>query len=332
MTYQLREYRFVRVNSSGALRKRFEQSDEGSTGVVAVAAGSPGVAVISETRPDARGAGVIASGITGTLIRGLPSGRRSRDSASSIPTASRGRSTCSNRAQAGNTSLDYQVIATTKTGTFEKELNAAAAKGLRFVPESLIGDREKGALGGRLQHRNRRRRPAVCRRRTRSLTACWPPCAWARWRKSWRPREPRASVLSLSLSAEGVPARAREEMTGALPGFHHARRLVEWTAQAGRHREKRSRIAGRFGCTAPSVASRRARCGPPPPGCGDPHRRQSSPATGGRAAPPSPQPPAAAREETPGAGRPWGKAAWRFHGEEAAVGRSRTRTLQTRHA
>ena len=142
---RLREYRFVRVGSSGALRKRFEQAGEGSTGVVAVAAGSPGVAVIYETHPDARNAGVIASGITSTLSDAF---RLASEKGHCIidSDGSKGPIYVLEPCAAGSTSPDYQVIATTKTETFENELNAAVARGLRFVPESLIGVEKKALL------------------------------------------------------------------------------------------------------------------------------------------------------------------------------------------
>lgn len=46
----------------------------------------------------------------------------------------------------GPAARSYEVIAATKEGTFERELNAAAARGMRFVRASLVGI-EKRVLG-----------------------------------------------------------------------------------------------------------------------------------------------------------------------------------------
>jgi hypothetical protein len=46
----------------------------------------------------------------------------------------------------GQAAPAYTLISTTKTGTFETELNAAAAKGQRFVAPSLLGMEKKAVM------------------------------------------------------------------------------------------------------------------------------------------------------------------------------------------
>jgi hypothetical protein len=140
---QMRGYRFARAGSTGGLRKRFEQGGEGSSGVVAVAQGSPGAAVVYEPRADAPHAMIIASGDTGTLREQLQAaadkGHCIVDS-DGIKEAVYATSPC-----AAGGMRSYEIIATTKTETFERELMSAAARGMRLVPQGLVGI-EKRAL------------------------------------------------------------------------------------------------------------------------------------------------------------------------------------------
>lgn len=141
---RVRDYRLVDVGSAGALRKRFERGEEGSSGVVAVAA-LPGAAAIYEVGPDARRATIVASGNTGTLQRELKgAGERGLciTDSDGIKEAMYLMEDC----QAGSTPRTYEVLAATKTETLEREINAAAARGMRFVPNSLVGI-EKRVLG-----------------------------------------------------------------------------------------------------------------------------------------------------------------------------------------
>ena len=139
-----REYQFVKARSTGALRTRLEAGLETFT-VVAVAAGTPGAAALLEKGDQPRKATLIDSGTTGTIKKELEEA------------AARGFCVIDSEGikqavyalqECGQAQKPlYEVIATTKTETLERELNAAAGRGLRIVPESLIGIQKRLLLG-----------------------------------------------------------------------------------------------------------------------------------------------------------------------------------------
>jgi|SRR5215204_3958488 len=133
---QVRDYGLIKARSSGALGKRFEQASEGTTRAVAVAWSGSGVAAIYERDGLARPARIVSSGNSGTLEKEL----RSPGAAAGCVVDGDGvkealylLEPCAEGAGRG-----YEVIATTKGDTFEKELNAAAVRGMRLVPASVV--------------------------------------------------------------------------------------------------------------------------------------------------------------------------------------------------
>ena len=143
---QPRSYGLVKARSSGGLRKRFEEGVEGSAGVVAIASGQPGAAAIYERTADERRAAIIASGKSGTIkqeVQAAASRRQCIVDADGVEEAVYVVSACA----AGGAARDYDVIATTKTDTFERELNAAAARGMRLVPQALLGIEKRLLVG-----------------------------------------------------------------------------------------------------------------------------------------------------------------------------------------
>ena len=142
-----RDYRFVKTGGTGALRKRLEEGVEGF-GLVALAAGQPGAAALMEKRAVPRKATLIDSGTTDTLNKELrDAGRRGLCLIDSdgIRQAVYALHECST----DQPPPVYEVISTTKTETLERELNAAAARGLRIVPEGLVGiEKRVKLLGG----------------------------------------------------------------------------------------------------------------------------------------------------------------------------------------
>jgi hypothetical protein len=143
---RLREYRLLKAGSVGALRKRLEAGEAGF-GFVALASGAPGAAALYEPRPDARSVTLIASGNTGNLRQELQAagdkGQCVVDS-DGIKEAVYAMEPC----PTGDIPRSYEVVATTKTETLEVELNAAAARGLRIVPGSIVGIEKRVALMG----------------------------------------------------------------------------------------------------------------------------------------------------------------------------------------
>ena len=133
---QAREYGFVNAGSAGALRKRFEKGGDEASGVIAIAWGGSDVAAILERRAAAAPARIIASGNTGNLREEIQAAGRQGlcfvDSAG-VKEAFYALAPCTDGAP-----VEYDVIATTKTETFENELNALAAKGLRLIPAALV--------------------------------------------------------------------------------------------------------------------------------------------------------------------------------------------------
>ena len=137
-----RAYRFVKAGSTGGIRKKLV--DEGAARgalVLAVAGGGDGVAVILEDSTGVSELAVIASG-TGSLGREISSAA-SKGLCIVDSDGIRGAVFVLQGCASGQSAPVYHAIATTKTDTFENELNAAAAKGQRFVPASLIGVEKK---------------------------------------------------------------------------------------------------------------------------------------------------------------------------------------------
>jgi hypothetical protein len=134
---QARDYGFVKAGSAGALRKRFEKGGDQVSGVIAIAWGGSDVAAIFERREAAAPTRIIASGNTGTLREEIQAAGKEGlcfvDGAG-VKEAFYALAQCADRAP-----VEYHVIATTKTETFEKELNALAAKGMRLIPAGLVG-------------------------------------------------------------------------------------------------------------------------------------------------------------------------------------------------
>lgn len=140
-----RAYRFLKAGSTGGIRKKLV--DEGGArgaAIVAVAGGGDGVGVILEDGADAGDVTVI-TGNTGTLAREI-SAAAARGLCLVDSDGIRGAIIVMQKCASGQAAPTYEVIATTKTGTFEKELNDAFAKGQRFVPASLIGVEKKALM------------------------------------------------------------------------------------------------------------------------------------------------------------------------------------------
>jgi hypothetical protein len=133
----VRDYRFAKAGSPGGLRKRFEEGGEGSTGAIAVASGGAGAAVLFD--PALTGAAtLISSGNTGTLREQLQAAAAKGQcfvDADGIKEAVYLVAACPQ----GSAGPAYEVLSTTKADTLEKELNEAAARGLRLIPQSLVG-------------------------------------------------------------------------------------------------------------------------------------------------------------------------------------------------
>jgi hypothetical protein len=136
------EYGFITAGSSGGLRNRLEKGGNAASGVVAVALGEAGVAAVYEQTAQGPPGRIIASGNTGTLQREIQS---AADHGQCLVDNDGIKEALYLFAACAGGGRSYEVIATTKTETFEKELNAAAARGFRLVPESLVGI-EKRAL------------------------------------------------------------------------------------------------------------------------------------------------------------------------------------------
>ena len=143
---QAHEYEFLKAGSSGALRKRFEKGEGDASGVIAIAWGGSDVAAIRERRADTTPARIIASGDTDKLREHIQAAGKQGlcfvDS-DGIKEAFFAVAQCDGGAQ-----HEYDVIATTKTETFEKELNALAAKGQRLVPAGLVSIEKRVLMMG----------------------------------------------------------------------------------------------------------------------------------------------------------------------------------------
>jgi hypothetical protein len=140
-----REYQFVKARSTGALRTRLEAGLETFT-VIAVAAGRPGAGALLEKGEQARKATLIDSDVTGTIKKELGDAAARGfclvDS-EGIKQAVYALQECGQ----GLKPPLYEVIAATKTETLERELNAAAARGMRIVPESVVGIEKRLLFG-----------------------------------------------------------------------------------------------------------------------------------------------------------------------------------------
>ncbi len=134
---QPREYRLITAGSPGALAKKLEKGEVApGFGVIAVAADQYGAAAVSERQPDAKRTTLITSGnpddvrqslsSTITKERCLIQGDATKDVVyllqECVPAAGR----------------TYEVIASAVSGKLEQQLNAAAARGLRLVPASVV--------------------------------------------------------------------------------------------------------------------------------------------------------------------------------------------------
>jgi hypothetical protein len=140
-----RPYRFLKAGSIGGLRKKLvEEGGARGAAVVAVTAGGDGVGVILEEAPGAPDLAVI-SGNTGALAREI-SAAAAKGLCLVDSDGIRGAIYVMQGCPSGQPAPAYEVISTTLTGTFEKELNGAVAKGQRFVPASLIGVEKKALM------------------------------------------------------------------------------------------------------------------------------------------------------------------------------------------
>ena len=133
---QAREYGFVKARSPSALQKLFEKGRDGAPGVIAIAWGGFGAAAIFEQRTEATAACIIASGNTGALREQIQAA--GKQGLCFVDSDGRKEAFYALAQCAGGASPDYDVIATTRTETFEKELNELAAKGLRLVAAGLV--------------------------------------------------------------------------------------------------------------------------------------------------------------------------------------------------
>jgi hypothetical protein len=142
---QSREYRLLEAGSPGALVKKLEKGEiEPGFGVVAVAADPYGAAAISERQPEPKRTTLIASSnpddvrnslsSTMTRERCLIHGDATKDVLYLLQECA---------PAAGRT---YELIASTVSGKLEQQMNAAAARGLRLVPSSVVS-KSKTFLG-----------------------------------------------------------------------------------------------------------------------------------------------------------------------------------------
>ena len=141
---EARQYGFVKAGSAGALRKRFEKGGDEASGVIAVAWGRSNAAAILERRAAAAPARIIASGNTGNLREEIQAAGKEGlcfVDGDGVKEAFYALAQCTDGAP-----IEYDVLATTKTETFEKELNATAAKGLRLIPAGLVSIEKRDAL------------------------------------------------------------------------------------------------------------------------------------------------------------------------------------------
>jgi hypothetical protein len=140
-----RAYRFVKAKSTSDIRKKLvdEGGARGAT-VLAITAGGGGVAVILEDSPDAA-AVAVASGNTAALTSEI-SAAASKGLCLVDGDGIKGAVFVLQGCAAGQVAPAYHVLSTAKTGTFEKELNAATADGRRFVASSLIGVEKKALM------------------------------------------------------------------------------------------------------------------------------------------------------------------------------------------
>jgi hypothetical protein len=140
-----RAYRFFKTGSIDSMRKKLiEEGGARGAAVLAVTAGGDGVGVILEDAPNAPELAVI-SGNTGTLAREI-SAAAAKGLCLVDSDGVRGAIYVMQGCASGPAAPAYEVISTTKTGTFEKELNEAVAKGRRLVPASLIGVEKKALM------------------------------------------------------------------------------------------------------------------------------------------------------------------------------------------
>lgn len=140
-----REYRLVKAGSTGKLRTHLEAGVAGF-GLVAVARGQAGAAAIYESGAEARKATLLDSGNTGTIRKEVQAaGARGLCVADndSISEAVYVMEDCAPPPGP----REYDVLATTKTETLERELNAAAGRGFRLVPASLVGIEKRALMG-----------------------------------------------------------------------------------------------------------------------------------------------------------------------------------------
>jgi hypothetical protein len=143
---QPREYRLLKAGSVGALRKRLDAGEAGF-GMVALAAGAPGAAALYEPRAAAGSVTLVASGNTGNLRQELQAAGGKGQcvlASDGIKEAVYAMEACAS----GSGPRSYEIVATTKTETLERELNAASARGFRLVPQSLLGIEKRVPMMG----------------------------------------------------------------------------------------------------------------------------------------------------------------------------------------
>lgn len=140
-----RAYRFLKAGSIDSMRKKLvEEGGARGADVVAVSAGREGVGVILEDAPNAPDLALI-SGNTATLAREI-SAAAAKGLCLVDSDGVRGAIYVMQGCASGQAAPAYEVISTTKTGTFENELNDAVAKGQRLVRASLIGVEKKALM------------------------------------------------------------------------------------------------------------------------------------------------------------------------------------------
>jgi hypothetical protein len=131
---KVRDYRFLKSRNSSALSKQIEPAFADGYGLVGVVAGGGDAAVVVErTSIPPRRWMVIGAAQSGTMEKELTATNGFRIASG----AGDGEAVYGLVEEPGAT--DYLLLSTTKSETLEKELNAAAEKGYRVVPGSLLG-------------------------------------------------------------------------------------------------------------------------------------------------------------------------------------------------